>query len=323
MLPSLSYTVVSQEISVGSDDERASEQPVIQATDSSSNTIKLVTCPVLPPNFALTPQWIERLFTIASTKESSLTIGICGTCMLQALEMACSLNHFQHQAPAAYTPGVLFKNFHGDIIAELQRLEPELCARINSKARVVNALGRFHDAWLGQRNLMYNPEKNIEFLSLNMQGVMKPILGQHQLTAELVHSVRPSKGRAFSKPLLSSVLKAEDISSVFSHLMAKPAGTLWLMLIQGGKISQDNQHTSFGHISLVISLSDGLRICETNIHGWRKEQYQSMLGIIFDNHDTLFQWITFIGRANIQQKTVYSIDFYEIKRINIVHLNPN
>ncbi|MBE8310276.1 DUF1561 family protein, partial [Leptospira borgpetersenii] len=46
----------------------------------------------LPPDFQLTEAWIRRLYEIARTDPSSRTSrGVCGVCMLQALQMIAEL----------------------------------------------------------------------------------------------------------------------------------------------------------------------------------------------------------------------------------------
>ncbi|EMF74407.1 DUF1561 domain-containing protein [Leptospira interrogans] len=54
----------------------------------------------LPPDFQLTEAWIRRLYEIARTDPSSRTSrGVCGVCMLQALQMIAELQEYHSQGP--------------------------------------------------------------------------------------------------------------------------------------------------------------------------------------------------------------------------------
>ncbi|MFE1941051.1 DUF1561 family protein, partial [Leptospira kirschneri] len=54
----------------------------------------------LPPDFQLTEAWIRRLYEIARTDSNSrMSRGVCGVCMLQALQMIAELQEYHSQGP--------------------------------------------------------------------------------------------------------------------------------------------------------------------------------------------------------------------------------
>ncbi|WP_025183637.1 DUF1561 family protein, partial [Leptospira kirschneri] len=54
----------------------------------------------LPPDFQLTEAWIRRLYEIARTDSRSRSArGVCGVCMLQALQMIAELQEYHSQGP--------------------------------------------------------------------------------------------------------------------------------------------------------------------------------------------------------------------------------
>ncbi|UOG62106.1 DUF1561 domain-containing protein [Leptospira noguchii] len=54
----------------------------------------------LPPDFQLTEEWIQRLYDISmSTTGSTISIGVCGVCMLHSLQMLAELQEYHSQSP--------------------------------------------------------------------------------------------------------------------------------------------------------------------------------------------------------------------------------
>ena len=279
---------------------------------------------LLPPGFVLTLGWMQRIFAIINSpydEQQTHGVGICGTCMFQALEAIVNFERFQAQAPAAVTPGLLFYSYTGTVsgLEQFTQLNPALHQRIEDADAVINDLGEMSDAWIGDSPHRYVISAGQFYTSLAMQNVMQPILVGSRLQAELTESIRAPSSRPAPAPYILQVIVEADALPALNRMLQRPSGTVWIVSFTAGHVAQrSGRYRTSGHAYLLVRYDDGIGIINTNNDNQLTEdQYRTtVLEPHFSTAEALFAGMNsrdvFFG--NTRSHHFYELDIFEVTR---------
>ncbi|MGE8802146.1 DUF1561 domain-containing protein [Leptospira kirschneri] len=149
----------------------------------------------LPPDFQLTEEWIQRLYEIARTDSNSHTaLGVCGVCLLQALQMIAELQEYHSQGPLQ-SGGYFFDTApYTDPFISFRQRYPLLNMLLSDVPTVYSSAGRT----------------------------------TRQLGLASARTVLPQ----YNWTLSSEFITRSEILSHITSLIASPSGSIWLAILR-------------------------------------------------------------------------------------------
>lgn len=210
----------------------------------------------LPPSFQLTDEWINRLYTIATTaiNRTAPSVGLCGVCLLHTHEMLAELMRYGYGNPPA--SGHFFDIVqHTNPFVTFSQRFPDLAARLEGATNFLDyPLTPGEDRWVRRRRLLY--AMNQAFSPQNDWSVTPVARNQ------------------------------ADIRALYDAIMASPVGSLWTLSMVYTRTQQTNM---VGHSQPAIRTEQGIVIIPTNVPTYTLQYFRSQLAPITSS-DSFVQW---------------------------------
>lgn len=275
---------------------------------------------ILPRDFIFTIDWLERLYAIATTMHDphagSLGI-ICGTCMIQALEMLANFNTYGTNAPDISAPGILFSPYSPVIspISQFRQAFPGVNNLLAAVYQRIHVLAFASGA--DPTDVNYNPTLNTYFHDLQFQSVFTRTLGPNGIHAFFTSSIRAPLDRPPTPYSTRGAIEPDDLNETMQILMAQPPGTLWNLSYVFGLQSGQGE-TIVGHSLLLIRVEDefdsGISVIHTNVSQMFPtfNQFFNSVSRVYNTPESLYHALV---EHNPTLTYVYEIDIYQMARL--------
>ncbi|WP_158654750.1 MULTISPECIES: DUF1561 family protein [unclassified Helicobacter] len=208
----------------------------------------------LPPDFQLTDEWINRLYTIATTAitRTAPSVGLCGTCLLHTHEMLAELMRYGYGNPPALGHFFNIVQHTNPFITFTQRF-PDLAARLEDTRNFLDyPLTPGEDRWVRRRRLIY--------------AINQAFSPQSNWS---VTQIARSEG---------------SIRSLYDTIANSPVGSLWTISMVYIRTGQTNV---IGHSQPIIRTQQGLVLVPTNVPTYTLEYFRTQLSPVTSSNQFL------------------------------------
>lgn len=231
----------------------------------------------LPQQFSLTQEWIDRLYSIATTSnvEERGLIGICGVCLLHSYSMIAEMQEYAFGSPPSNRGYFFDIAFHQNPFNSFSSRFPLLAQRLQDSMQF------FDLPYLQGENRLRRYRRSLYAMSLAM-------LPQYQWYIQ-----------NFS----------DDISTIrdmISNLLTYQNGSLFMYVVVRSDSSGTRQTA---HAEPILRTQNGLVIIPTNATNHTREQFASLLNPLTSLDEVLYR-LSFEGTRQI-----YSLGIYQITGI--------
>ena len=272
---------------------------------------------LLDPSFVLTDEWIRRLHQVVTTVYNPVAFGICGDCMMHAVEMLLNFARFGNQAPLLTQPGLLYDpDSQISPATQFMANNPLLSGRINSNHATIMSLARGFDVFGGN---IHSVDRERFFSYMLSHNSFTPLTSSARIVTlqdpEL--SVRPPSSREPWEGFPASAISPSDMEPAMEELLAAPINTAWFVayFLQHYTIGEDlnlipGERT--GHTLLLIRHADGIGMLNTNLgSSFSLDSYRRDVNQRYTDTTALF---TRMREGVGQQAMIYTLDMFRIVR---------
>ncbi|EYS92513.1 hypothetical protein X471_00001 [Bartonella bacilliformis str. Heidi Mejia] len=255
------------------------------APGTKENVAKIRVKRSLPHDFHFTDQWKKRLWQIAvsSTPMGLETIGLCGPCMVQTMQILAELQERHQREPFQNGEGYFFNTQEGvDPFISLRTRFPDLTRRLETTR--INHDRPYH---VGEDFVT-----RMSRLARAMALMMLPQYEWRPLTLARTH---------------------EEMISRIRDILRAPAGTTWFSVA----IRQDERGLFLGHVQPIIRTGNGIIILPTNTSGTTLEQFRGYFTPITDPQTVLFE----LSRGSSTRIQTRSIAFFQMTQLDEIPLS--